>query len=296
MKEHDCRHGRNTDSGKPHNHETQVPVMMRIISKKDLTPDVRFFQTVPTKEYRYENLDYRPGQFMSLSIPGAGDAPFSVTSSPTRKGIIEFAIRKVGRFTEKIFTLKDGDLIGLKGPFGNGFDVEKFKGRDVIIVAGGLGAAPLRSLLLYILDNREEFGRLIYLYGARNVEDMLYKEDFFELLKSDQIELQLIVDENNEGYEDRIKKGRVTELFSGIGKFDPENTVAAVCGPPVMYKFVVQELLKLDMYKNDIYLSLERRMKCGVGKCGHCIIDYVYTCIDGPVFTYWDVLNMIDLI
>jgi sulfhydrogenase subunit gamma (sulfur reductase) len=247
MKEHDCRHGRNTDSGKPHNHETQVPVMMRIISKKDLTPDVRFFQTVPTKEYRYENLDYRPGQFMSLSIPGAGDAPFSVTSSPTRKGIIEFAIRKVGRFTEKIFTLKDGDL-------------------------------------------------LIYLYGARNVEDMLYKEDFFELLKSDQIELQLIVDENNEGYEDRIKKGRVTELFSGIGKFDPENTVAAVCGPPVMYKFVVQELLKLDMYKNDIYLSLERRMKCGVGKCGHCIIDYVYTCIDGPVFTYWDVLNMIDLI
>ena len=184
----------------------------------------------------------------------------------------------------------------MRGPFGNGFDVEKFKGRDVIIVAGCLGAAPLRSLLLYILDNREEFGRLIYLYGARDVDDMLYEDDFIELLKSDQIELQLIVDENNEGYEDKIKKGRVTELFANIGEIDPDNTVAVVCGPPVMYKFVVQELLKLNMYKNDIYLSLERRMECGVGKCGHCIIDYVYTCVDGPVFTYWDVLHMKDLI
>ena len=279
-----------------HNHESQIPVMMRIISKKDLTPDVRFFQTVPTKEYRYENLDYKPGQFMSLSIPGAGDAPFSITSSPTRKGIVEFAVRKVGRFTEKLFSLKDGDLVGLKGPFGNGFEINKFLGKDIIIVAGGLGAAPLRSLLLYIMDNREQFGKLTYLYGARNVEDMLYKEDFFELLKSLQIDLHLIVDDDNKGFEDKVNKGRVPELFQTLEKIDPDNTVAAVCGPPVMYKFVVEELLKLGMYKNDIFLSLERRMKCGVGKCGHCIIDYVYTCIDGPVFTYWDVLHMKDLI
>ncbi|HHE39285.1 MAG TPA: hypothetical protein ENL20_12035 [Candidatus Cloacimonetes bacterium] len=295
MNEHKCSCN-NNGSRNAHNHETQVPVMMRIISKKDLTPDVRFFQTVPTKDYRYENLDYKPGQFMSLSIPGAGDAPFSITSSPSRKGIIEFAVRKVGRFTEKLFSLTDGDLIGLKGPFGNGFDLEKFSGKDIIIVAGGLGAAPLRSLLLYILDNREQFGKFTYLYGARNVEDMLYKEDFFELLKSEQIDLHLIVDDENEGFEEKVKKGRVTELFKSIKGIDPNNTVAAVCGPPVMYRFVVKELLELGMYKNDILLSLERRMKCGVGKCGHCIIDYVYTCIDGPVFTYWDVLHMKDLI
>ncbi|MBC8485744.1 MAG: FAD/NAD(P)-binding protein [Bacteroidetes bacterium] len=280
----------------PHNYETQVPIMMRIISKKDLVPNVRFFQTVPTADYRYESLNYRPGQFMSLSIPGSGEAPFSITSSPTRKGIIEFAIRKVGQFTEKLFTLKDGDLLGLRGPFGNGFDIEKCNGKDVIIVAGGLGAVPLRSLLLYILDNREQFGRLIYLYGARNIGEILYKDDFFELLNSDQIELYLTVDENNKGYEEMVRQGRVTELFSKIGKIDPRSTVAAVCGPPIMYKFVVKELLNLQMYKNDIFLSLERRMKCGVGKCGHCIIDYVYTCVNGPVFTYWDVLSMQDLI
>ncbi|MBC8386127.1 MAG: FAD/NAD(P)-binding protein [Candidatus Cloacimonetes bacterium] len=295
MNTHKCTCS-NNGSGMAHNHESQIPVMMRIISKKDLTPDVRFFQTVPTKEYRYENLDYKPGQFMSLSIPGAGDAPFSITSSPTRKGIVEFAVRKVGRFTEKLFSLKDGDLVGLKGPFGNGFEINKFLGKDIIIVAGGLGAAPLRSLLLYIMDNREQFGKLTYLYGARNVEDMLYKEDFFELLKSLQIDLHLIVDDDNKGFEDKVNKGRVPELFQTLEKIDPDNTVAAVCGPPVMYKFVVEELLKLGMYKNDIFLSLERRMKCGVGKCGHCIIDYVYTCIDGPVFTYWDVLHMKDLI
>jgi NAD(P)H-flavin reductase len=233
---------------------------------------------------------------MSLSIPGSGEAPFSITSSPTRKGIIEFAIRKVGQFTEKLFTLKDGDLLGLRGPFGNGFDIDKCIDKNVIIVAGGLGAVPLRSLLLYILDNREQFGRLIYLYGARNVGEILYRDDFFELLNSDQIELYLTVDESNKGYEDIVRQGRVTELFSKIGKIDPRSTVASVCGPPIMYKFVVQELLNLQLYKNDIFLSLERRMKCGVGKCGHCIIDYVYTCVNGPVFTYWDVLRMKDLI
>ncbi len=134
------------------------------------------------------------------------------------------------------------------------------------------------------------------MYGSRNVEEILYKGDFFELLSSDQIELHLSVDENNKGFEDKIHRGRVTELFSKIGKINPDNTVAAICGPPIMYRFVVQELLKLNMYKNDIFLSLERRMKCGVGKCGHCIIDYVYTCVNGPVFTYWDVLRMQDLI
>ena len=296
MRNNRYEHNRHQNPEHPHNHESQVPIMMRIISKKDLSPDVRFFQTVPTTEYRYENLNYRPGQFMTLSISGSGEAPFSITSSPTRKGIIEFAIRKVGKFTEKLFTLKDGDLLGLRGPFGNGFDVEKFLGKDIIIIAGGLGAAPLRSLLLYILDNREQFGRLIYLYGSRNVEEILYKGDFFELLSSDQIELYLSVDENNKGFEDKILRGRVTELFSKIGKINPDNTIAAICGPPIMYRFVVQELLKLNINKNDIFLSLERRMKCGVGKCGHCIIDYVYTCVNGPVFTYWDVLRMKDLI
>ncbi len=273
-----------------------TPIMCRIISKRDLTPDVRFFQTVPTEEYKHLDLEYKPGQFMMLSLFGAGEAPFSITSSPTRKGLVEFAIRKTGKVTNKIFTLVDGDLVGLRGPFGNGFPIEKMKGKDIVIVAGGLGAAPLRSLLLYILDNRENFGRFIYLYGSRNVDEMLYTRDFLEMLDSDQIELFITVDKDNSGYEDKIEEGMVTNLFRHVKDIDPENTFACVCGPPIMYKYVVQELLKYNLPKHQILLSLERRMKCGIGKCGHCIIDYIYTCIDGPVFTYWDVIHMRELI
>lgn len=276
------------------NKELYTPIMMRLVSKKDVAKDVRFFQMVPVDGSI--ELDYKPGQFMMLSLYGLGEAPFSITSSPTRKGNIEFAIRKTGKVTDKLFELKDGDLVGMRGPYGNGFDVNKMLGKDVIIVAGGLGAAPLRSLLLYILDHREKFGRLIYLYGSKNVDEMLYKPDFFELLDSDMIELYLTVDKGNQGYEDKIKEGLVTTLFEKVKDVNPEKTVAAVCGPPIMYKFVVKELLKYNLDQQNILLSLERRMKCGVGKCGHCSIDYIYTCMEGPVFTYWDVIHMRDLI
>ena len=276
--------------------ELYTPIMMRIISKRDLTSDVRFFQIVPKEEFKHLDLDYKPGQFMMLSLFGSGEAPFSISSSPTRKGIFEFAIRKTGKITNKIFELKDGDQIGLRGPFGNGFPIEKMLGKDIVIVAGGLGAAPLRSLLLYILDNRELFGRLIYLYGAKSPKEMLYRPDFFEMLESDQLELHLTVDKGNEGFEDKIEEGMVTHLFKYVNDIDPINTYACVCGPPVMYKFVVNEILKYNLDKNNILVNLERRMKCGTGKCGHCIIDYRYTCIDGPVFTYWDVIHMRELI
>jgi sulfhydrogenase subunit gamma (sulfur reductase) len=273
-----------------------TPVTYRITTKRDLTSDVRFFQMVPTGEFKHIDLDYNPGQFMMLSLFGTGEAPFSITSSPTRKGIIEFAIRKVGKITDKIFTLKDGDLVGLRGPFGNGFPVEKMEGEGLIIVAGGLGAAPLRSLLLYALDNRELFKRVIFIYGCRNMDEMLYKPDFMEMLNSDQVELFLTVDRGNQGYEGKVSEGLVTGLISKLENIDPDSTVAVVCGPPVMYKFVVDELLKFNLRKNNIFLSLDRRMKCGIGKCGHCSIDYIYTCIEGPVFSYWDVLHFRDLI
>lgn len=276
--------------------ELYTPIMMRIISKRDLTPDVRFFQAVPREEYKHLDFNYIPGQFMMLSLFGTGEAPFSISSSPTRKGIFEFAIRKTGKITNKIFELKDGDMVGLRGPFGNGFPIEKMLGKDIIIVAGGLGAVPLRSLLLYIMDKRELFGRLIYLYGAKNIDDMLYEPDFTEMLQSDQLELHLTVDKGNEGYEDTIEEGLVTHLFKYVNNIDPKNTIACVCGPPRMYKSVVKEILKYNLEKDKILLNLERRMKCGVGKCGHCIIDYRYTCIVGPVFTYWDVIHMRELI
>ena len=194
-----------------------------------------------------------------------------------------------------IFNLKENDLVGLRGPYGTGFPVEKMQGKDIVIVMGGLGAAPLRSVLLYCLDNRDQFGRVILLHGAKRPGEMLFREEQLELKRRDDLECFLTVDADDTGQwtEDT---GVVTTLFSGLENINPENTIGLVCGPPVMYKFVLQEFLKLEIPKDQILMTLERRMKCGVGKCGHCAIDYIYTCLDGPVFSYWDVIHMRELI
>jgi NAD(P)H-flavin reductase len=155
--------------------------------------------------------------------------------------------------------------------------------------------APLRSVLLYCLDNRDLFNNVILLHGAKNPAEMIFREEFFHLKRREDLECHLTVDADNTG-EWKENVGVVTTLFPKLAKIDPSNTYALVCGPPIMYKFVLKELIKLEIPKNQILMTLERRMKCGVGKCGHCAIDYIYTCIDGPVFSYWDVLHMKELI
>jgi len=277
------------------NENPYKPEPMRIVRKFDLTADTRFFQVRPVDIHRAATLTYRPGQFMMISIPGVGEAPFSISSTPTRPGLLEFCIRRVGTLTEALFKLKENSTIYVRGPYGNGFPIECMKGKDIIIVAGGLGAAPLRSVLLYILDNRDEFGRVVYLHGARTPKDMLFRDEFMELKLRDDVEVYLTVDKDDTGeWTENI--GVVTKLFKFVKDINPENTCGVVCGPPVMYKFVIAEFLKLKVPKNQILMTLERRMKCGIGKCGHCAIEYIYTCIDGPVFTYWDVLHMKELI
>ena len=267
----------------------------RIVRFYDLTRDVRFFQVRPyTLDMAYM-MDYRPGQFMMVSIPGVGEAPFSISSTPSRPGLFEFGIRKMGVLTEKLFELKANSFIWIRGPYGNGFPIEKMKGHNLIIVMGGLGAVPLRSLLLYALDNREDFGDIYLLYGARTPDDMLFRDEYLSMKQRDDVKVLLTVDSDPTGvWSEDI--GVVTNLFSRIKGIDPEMTYVAVCGPPVMYKYVIKELIKMEIPKHQILMSLERRMKCGVGKCGHCAIGYIYTCIDGPVFTYWDVIHMKELI
>lgn len=271
------------------------PEPMRIIRKYDLTSDTRFFQIRPIDIGRAQTLRYDPGQFMMISIPGVGEGPFSISSTPTRPGLLEFCIRRVGMLTDAIFKLKENQIIFVRGPYGNGFPIEKMIGKNIIIVAGGLGAAPLRSVLLYALDNRDLFERVIYLHGARTPQDMLFRDEFLELKQRDDLEIFLTVDKDPSGtWTEHI--GVVTKLFEYVKDIDPENTFGVVCGPPIMYKFVIAEFLKLKVPKHQILMTLERRMKCGIGKCGHCAIEYIYTCIDGPVFTYWDVLHMKELI
>lgn len=272
-----------------------LPEQMRIVRRYDLTSDVRFFQVRPVDVERALSLDYKPGQFMMISLPGVGEAPFSISSPPSRPGMLEFCIRKVGRLTDQLFKYKENSIIGVRGPYGNGFPTEKMLGKDILIVVGGLGAAPLRSQLLYILDNRDQFGKFYFLHGAKRPEEMLFRKEFFEIKERDDLECLLTVDEDPHGFWP-FHKGLVTELFAHIEGLDPDNTYATVCGPPSMYKYVIAEFIKLGIPKHQILMTLERRMHCGVGKCGHCAIGPIHTCLDGPVFSYWDVLHMKDLI
>ena len=271
------------------------PEPARIVRTYPLTDDVKFFQIRIADMEKALAFRYETGQFAMISVLGAGEAPFSISSTPSRPGLLEFCIRKAGTVTNALFQMKENDLIGLRGPYGNTFPIEKMQGKDIVIVMGGLGAAPLRSVLLYLLDNRDQFGRVMLLHGAKRPAEMLLREEFFSLKEREDLECYLTVDEDDTG-EWPADIGLVTQLFKKLGTINPENTFSLVCGPPIMYKFVLEEILKLNIPKDQILMTLERRMKCGVGKCGHCAIDYIYTCLDGPVFTYWDVIHMRELI
>jgi NAD(P)H-flavin reductase len=271
------------------------PEMMRIVRRYNLTHDVRFFQVRPLEASRALALSYKPGQFMMLSNLGVGEAPFSISSTPSRPGLLEFCISESGQLTSSLFRMKENDAIGVRGPYGNGFPIDRLKGKNLIITVGGLGAAPLRSLLQYALDNRDDFGEIFFLYGAKTPSEMLFRKEFLDMRERQDLHCLLTVDKDDT---DKwpANVGLVTALFKQLKGIDPKNTFAATCGPPVMYRFVLQELLKLKIPKHQILMTLERRMKCGVGKCGHCVVKHIYTCIDGPVFSYWDVLNMKELI
>ena len=229
-------------------------------------------------------LGHQPGQFVEVSIFGIGECPISISSSPTQKGYFEICVRKVGKVTDAIHKLKEGDKVGIRGPFGKGFPTEELKGKDLLFIGGGIGMVPLRSFVNYAVANRKDYGRIIILYGARTPKELFpfpEMEDW-KAGKND-VELHLTVDRGDENWKGNV--GVITTLIPPL-KIDIEKTYALVCGPPVMYKFVLLALEGKNFREDHIYLSLERRMKCGVGKCGHCQIHGYYTCQDGPVFHY----------
>jgi NAD(P)H-flavin reductase len=229
-----------------------------------------------------------------LSLPGTGEAPFSISSSPTRRGFVELCVRRVGRVTGALYRLNTNDLVGVRGPYGNGFPVQDMYGDDLLLVAGGLGMAPLRSLLWYAIDNRGKFKSITLMYGARTPADMLFREELVSLVDRPDMQCLLTVDGDPSGkWKNHV--GLLPALFDHID-ITPAATYAAVCGPPVVFRFVLERLLALGFTKDRILMSLERRMKCGVGKCGHCSIGYKYTCIHGPIFTYWDAINLPELV
>lgn len=271
-----------------------LPCPARIIRTLPQIADHQLFQIRFDDEKMARDFTYRPGQFVMLSVVGTGEAPFSISSSPTRPGVIELCVRRIGHVTGALFNLAPNARVGVRGPYGNGFPLEKLEGNNLLLVAGGLGMAPLRSLLWYALDNRSKFQTITLMYGAKNPDEMLFKYELLNLIDRADVNCLLTVDKDKSG----IWKGRVgvvTGLFDGL-QIDPAHTYAAICGPEVMFRFVLKKLLERNFSKDRILMSLERNMQCGVGKCGHCMIGYKYTCLDGPIFTYWDAINLPEMI
>ncbi|RLF67761.1 MAG: cytochrome-c3 hydrogenase subunit gamma [Thermoplasmata archaeon] len=253
--------------------------------------------------------NFIPGQFVMFNVPGIGEFPVSICSSPTRTGYLQLCIRRAGRVTKYVHeNIVEGSIVYIRGPYGNGFPLEEMKNSPIVLVAGGLGMAPLRSILLYHLDT-QHFSDLYLFYGVRNYELMLFKREIRTLLRGYyNVHVYLSFEDIDRGarelirlYRKSIVRGMVTDALEVLrGSVPFEESYAVMCGPPVMYKFVVKKLLDLKVRPDRIYMTLERRMKCGIGKCGHCIVgtstSIKYVCLDGPVFTYWDVLSTKGLI
>jgi sulfite reductase subunit B len=238
----------------------------------------------------------KPGQFLEVSIFGVGEAPFGVASAPSDSPSFEIAVRKVGNVTSKLHEMSVGDKIGIRGPFGNGFDIKAMEGKNLLLTSGGIGIYPMRSLINYVLDkkNRKKFKKIIILYGAKRPKEILFTKDIEEWEKCDDTICKLTVDRCEQGECWSGNIGLITTLFPKIqaDKLDSKNTIAVVIGPPIMYKFVIKCLQTLSIPDENIYVSLERRMKCGVGKCGHCQINGVYVCKEGPVFNYKQIKSL----
>jgi len=264
---------------------TYVPFPMKVEKIVIEDPDkmLRTYDLVFSNEEDKEEFKFMPGQFCEFSILGKGESPFGIASSPTEEDILKFTVNRTGSVTNEIHYLQEGDEVGIRGPLGNFYPVEKFKGENIVIIGGGFAFTTLRSLLVYILQNRKDYGEVTVIYGVRNPDLFLYKDELAEWEKRDDMKLYLTIDKSVDDWDKMV--GFVPTVTEEIAP-DPEKSWAVVCGPPIMIKFTLPVLLKLGFPNERIYTSLERRMKCGIGKCGRCNIGSKYICIDGPVFSY----------
>jgi len=230
-------------------------------------------------------LGHKPGQFVEVSVAGIGEAPISISSSPTQEGF-EMVVRNAGNVTRALHGLDEGAKIGIRGPFGRGYPFEELKGKNLVFICGGLGLAPQRSFIRYVLDNRGEYGDVEILLGTKCFEDRFYTDELAQWAQRDDIHLVETLDVGHEQWSGNV--GVVTTIIPQV-KTDLSKATVLVCGPPVMYKFVLMSLAEAKVPKDQIFVNLERRMKCGVGKCGHCQMNDQYVCQTGPVYRYTEI-------
>ena len=239
-----------------------------------------------------EPFSFATGQFIEMTVPGVGEAPFTPSSDPAVSERMDLTIMKAGEVTAKLHTMGKGDIVGIRGPYGKGYPLDKFKGRDILIVGGGVGLAPLRSLLFSLFSKINDYNKVVLRYGARSPKDIVYKYQIPEWCNKDKIDVVVSVDVGDETWSGKV--GLVTTVLQEA-PVDFAKAVGIVCGPPIMMKFVTLKLLDLGFNPADIYLSMEKSMSCGLGKCGHCRVGRYYACKDGPVFTYEQLKNEHDI-
>ena len=259
-----------------------VPMLAVVTDVRRDTPDVKTFRVVtPEGKKPFVHI---PGQCAMLSMPGIGEALFSITSSPTNEEYLEFSIKKCGCVTTWIHNIEPGQMVTLRGPYGNGFPVESaLKGKDLLFIAGGIGLAPLRSVINYCRDKRDQYGKITVVYGARSKEDLVdYNEILTEWIPEGDIDVQLTIDREQADWE-----GHVGFIPAFVKELNPSlDYNVLMCGPPIMIKFTLQGLKELGFRDEQIYTTLEMKMKCGIGKCGRCNLGDKFICKDGPVFRF----------
>ncbi len=251
------------------------------------TPTIKTFVLRPK-----EPLGFKTGQFIELTLPGIGEAPFTPSSDPNAKDKIDVTIMNVGRVTSLLHGLSKNVSLGIRGPYGKGYPLDKFEGKDILIVGGGVGLAPLRSLLFSLFAEIDRYNKVVLRYGARTPSDIMYKNAIPEWAKRKKVDIVTTVDVGDPTWEGNV--GLVTTILKDL-PVDLHKTISIVCGPPIMMKFVTLKLLDLGFKPQDIYLSMEKNMSCGLGKCGHCRIGRYYICKDGPVFMYEDLKDIHDI-
>ncbi len=254
-----------------------------------LTDNERLFQLRILDKSDRERFFFLPGQFVMVEVPGYGEVPISISCSPSSKTFLELCIRRTGVVTSALHRAQRGAHIGIRGPFGSHFPMNQMCNHSIILIAGGLGLAPLRAPLFHVIENRTDYQEVHGVYGAGEPEQLLFDYQYEKLRRIDGVNLSIIVERPDASWTGPV--GLITELLDDI-HFDPHETFAIVCGPPVMFKFVCRKLNELGLPMRRMFVSLERRMHCGMGKCCRCNIGSTFTCVNGPVFDYWTVINL----
>jgi NAD(P)H-flavin reductase len=269
------------------NENPMRPILGTLARVRELADDIKLFEV----ELNGDRFDYEPGQFAFLSAFGVGEAPFGLASIPSRTAALEFAVNRVGTVTDALHKMEPGTVVGVRGPMGNSFPMRDMHGKDVLVLGGGIGGAPLRPVIHTVLDNRADYGHLTILWAARSPSLLVFTDEYDAWRAAPDTELHITVDRGDDSWQGHV--GLITDLLAQVAP-TPENRVAIICGPPVMIKFVILGLQKLGFADEQMIMTLEAKMKCGIGKCGRCNMGEQFVCLHGPVFAYSDVARFLE--